>query len=88
MLIDYLNAMVKKDMTILVAEHDISLMARYCDLCIIMRKGDIMGIGKPKEVVTPELIEKVYDVSASVGFYDDGELFVLPKRVRSGHDTL
>ena len=47
-----------------------------------------MGIGKPKEVVTPELIEKVYDVSASVGFDDDGELFVLPKRVRSGHGTL
>lgn len=85
---EYLNAMVKKDMTILVAEHDISLMARYCDLCIIMRKGEIMGIGKSKEVVTPELIEKVYDVSASVGFDDDGELFVLPKRVRSGHDTL
>ena len=85
---EYLNAMVKKDMTILVAEHDISLMARYCDLCIIMRKGEIMGIGKPKEVITPELIEKVYDVSASVGFDDDGELFVLPKRVRREHDTL
>ncbi|MGN0098904.1 MAG: ABC transporter ATP-binding protein, partial [Candidatus Methanomethylophilaceae archaeon] len=85
---EYLNAMVKKDMTILVAEHDISLMARYCDLCIIMRKGEIMGIGKPKEVITPELIEKVYDVNASVGFDEDGELFVLPKRVRRGHDTL
>ena len=85
---EYLNAMVKKDMTILVAEHDISLMARYCDLCIIMRKGEIMGIGKPKEVITPELIERVYDVSASVGFDDDGELFVLPKRIRTGHNTL
>jgi len=85
---EYLNAMVKKDMTILVAEHDISLMARYCDLCIVMRKGEIMGIGKPKEVITPELIERVYDVSASVGFDDDGELFVLPKRIRTGHNTL
>lgn len=85
---EYLNAMVKKDMTILVAEHDISLMARYCDLCIIMRKGEIMAIGKPKEVITPELIADVYDVNASVGFDTDGELFVLPKRVRTGHDQL
>ena len=85
---EYLNAMVKKDMSILVAEHDISLMARYCDLCIIMRKGEIMGIGKPKDVITPELIEKVYDVSASVGFDDDGELYVLPKRIRKDHGTL
>lgn len=79
---EYLSAMVKKDMTILVAEHDISLMARYCDLCIIMKKGEIVAIGKPKEVITPELIEDVYEVSASVGFDDDGELFVLPKRFR------
>lgn len=85
---EYLNAMVKKDMTILVAEHDISLMARYCDLCIIMKKGRVMGIGKPKEIITPELIEEVYDVSASVGFDDEGELFVLPKRYRRQHDTL
>ena len=85
---EYLNAMVKKDMTILVAEHDISLMARYCDLCIIMKKGRIMAIGKPKEIITPELIEEVYEVSASVGFDEEGELFVLPKRYRKGHDTL
>ena len=79
---EYLNTMVKNDMSILVAEHDISLMARYCDLCIIMKKGEIITIGKPKEVITPELIEDVYEVSASVGFDDDGELFVLPKRYR------
>ena len=85
---EYLNAMVKKDMTVLVAEHDISLMARYCDLCIIMKKGRIMGIGKPKDVITPELIEEVYEVSASVGFDGDGELFVLPKRYVRDHGTL
>lgn len=85
---EYLYAMVKKDMTILVAEHDISLMARYCDLCIIMKKGRIVGMGRPKEVITPELIEDVYEVSASVGFDDEGELFVLPKRYRRDHGTL
>lgn len=85
---EYLNAMVKKDMTVLVAEHDISLMARYCDLCIIMRKGEIFAIGKPKEIITPELIRDVYDVDASVGFDDEGELYVLPKRHRREHGTL
>ncbi len=79
---EYLTAMVRQDMTILVAEHDISLMARYCDTCIIMRKGEILGIGDPKKVITPELIEEVYGVSASVGFDDEGELFVLPKRIK------
>lgn len=85
---EYLNAMVKKDMTVLVAEHDISLMARYCDLCIIMKKGEIVAIGKPKEIIDPDLIREVYDVDASVGFDDEGELFVLPKRHRKDHGTL
>lgn len=84
---EYLNAMVKTDMTILVAEHDISLMARYCDLCIIMKKGEIVAIGPPKDIITPELIEEVYEVSASVGFDNEGELFVLPKRYREEGDS-
>jgi len=79
---EYLTAMVKKDMSILVAEHDISLMARYCDKCIIMKKGEIYAVGDPKEVITEELLRDVYEVSASVGFDKDGELFVLPKRYK------
>ncbi|MDR0778056.1 MAG: ABC transporter ATP-binding protein [Methanomassiliicoccaceae archaeon] len=82
---EYLQYMVKKDMSILVAEHDISLMARYCDLCIIMKKGEIVTIGDPKEVITSKLIEEVYEVNASVGFDESGELYVLPKRYRPKH---
>jgi iron complex transport system ATP-binding protein len=85
---EYLNAMVQKDMTILVAEHDISLMARYCDLCIIMKEGSLFRLGPPKEIITPELIEEVYGVSASVGFDNDGELFVLPKRYKTGRGSI
>ncbi|MDR0523032.1 MAG: ABC transporter ATP-binding protein [Candidatus Methanoplasma sp.] len=77
---EYLNAMVEKDMSVLVAEHDISLMARYCQKCIIMKAGEIVAIGDPKDVITEELIQDVYEVSASVGFDRDGALFVLPKR--------
>ena len=53
-----------------------------------MKKGEIVGMGDPKEVITSDLIEDVYEVSASVGFDDDGELFVLPKRYHRDHGTL
>jgi iron complex transport system ATP-binding protein len=85
---EYLNAMVKKDISILIAEHDISLMARYCDLCIIMKEGSLFRIGPPKEIINSDLIEEVYGVSASVGFDNDGELFVLPKRYKSGRGSI
>jgi iron complex transport system ATP-binding protein len=77
---EYLRAMVRQDMTVLVAEHDISLMARYCDLCVIMKKGELVAVGDPKKVITEQLIEDVYEVSATVGLDRDGEIYVLPKR--------
>lgn len=77
---EYLRSMAHTDMTVLVAEHDISLMARYCDVCIIMKKGAIVTIGDPKEVITPGLIRDVYEVDARVGLDEDGEMYVLPKR--------
>jgi len=77
---EYLQSMARSDMTVIVAEHDISLMARYCDICIIMKNGMIKTIGDPKTVITEELMEEVYEVKARVGLDPDGEIYVLPKR--------
>ncbi len=81
---EYLKSMSKTDMTVMVAEHDISLMARYCDLCIIMKHGQIVTIGDPKEVIDAELIREVYEVDARVGLDIDGEIYVLPKKYVEG----
>jgi len=77
---EYLRSMARSDMTVIVAEHDISLMARYCDVCIIMKHGEIVTIGDPKKVITADLIRDVYEVEARVGLDEDGEIYVLPKR--------
>jgi iron complex transport system ATP-binding protein len=45
-----------------------------------MKKGEIYAVGDPKEVITEELLQEVYEVSASVGLDKDGELYVLPKK--------
>lgn len=83
---EYLKKMSRSDMSLLVAEHDISLMARYCDLCIIMKKGRIVTVGDPKEVVTEDLIRDVYEVDSRIGFDADGEIYVLPKHYLEGAD--
>ena len=77
---EYLKKMSKTDMTVIVAEHDISLMARYCDICVIMKQGVIETIGDPKKVITEDLIRDVYEVDSRIGFDEDGEIYVLPKR--------
>jgi hypothetical protein len=55
-------------------------MARYCDLCVIMKKGQLVAVGNPKEVITEDLVRDVYDVIANVGVDKDGEIYVLPKK--------
>lgn len=77
---EYLKSMSKTDMTVMVAEHDISLMARYCDLCVIMKNGKIVTIGDPREVINAALIRDVYEVDSRVGLDVDGEIYVLPKK--------
>jgi len=81
---EYLRSMSKTDMTVMVAEHDISLMARYCDLCVIMKEGRIVIIGDPKKVISESLIREVYEVDARVGLDADGEIYVLPKKYVEG----
>lgn len=80
----YLKKLADSDMTVLVAEHDISLMARYCDICVIMKKGNIVAMGEPKEIITEDLIREVYEVDARIGLDADGEIYVLPKEYVGG----
>ncbi len=81
---EYLQKMARSDMTVMVAEHDISLMARYCDVCVIMKRGEVVAVGDPKEIITEKLIRDVYEVEARVGLDADGEIYVLPKRYVEG----
>ena len=84
---EYLQSMARSDMTVMVAEHDISLMARYCDTCIIMKQGEIVTIGDPKKVIDADLIRDVYEVDARVGLDEDGEIYVLPKRYAGAREV-
>lgn len=51
---------LEKDLTILVASHDINLTAQYCQRLILFRQGQIETIGKPAQVIKEETIEKVF----------------------------
>lgn len=76
---EYLKRTSLGDMTVLIAEHDITLMARYCDLCIIMENGEIVGYGDPRKIITEDLIREVYKVRSRIGADEDGEIYILPK---------
>ncbi|MEU8006762.1 ABC transporter ATP-binding protein [Catellatospora sp. NPDC049111] len=59
-----LNARAGK--TIVAVLHDINLASRYCDHIIAMAGGAIVAEGTPAEVITAELIQKVFGLACVI----------------------
>lgn len=49
-----------KELTILIASHDINLTAQYCQRLMLIRQGQIEIIGTPAQVIKEETIAKVF----------------------------
>ncbi|WP_207586762.1 ATP-binding cassette domain-containing protein [Halomontanus rarus] len=64
----------ERDITVGVVLHDIAQAARYADNLIALKDGAVYDWGPPDEVVTDELLEKVFGVVASVGYGENGPL--------------
>lgn len=61
----------------LVALHDLGLAARFCDRVVLLHRGRIVAAGPPAATLTPEILARVYGVSAFLGA-DAGGPLVLP----------
>ncbi len=46
--------------------HDLNLAARYADIIYLMKNGEIVARGIPREVLTVTNIENVYEVSCEI----------------------
>lgn len=52
--------------TIVMVLHELNLACRYADHLIAMRDGSVVAAGPPAQIVTPELVEKVFALPAVV----------------------
>ncbi|MEV6971433.1 ABC transporter ATP-binding protein [Hamadaea sp. NPDC051192] len=52
--------------TIVVVLHDLNLACRFCDHVIAMLDGSIVAEGAPADVVTAELVEKVFGLPCTI----------------------
>lgn len=52
--------------TVLTVLHDLNLAASYCDRLYVLDSGRVVASGPPHEVLVPELIAKVFRVTAHV----------------------
>ncbi|MFI8262699.1 MULTISPECIES: ABC transporter ATP-binding protein [unclassified Streptomyces] len=52
--------------TVLVALHDLSLAARYCDRLLLLHHGRLIASGAPAAVLTAERLAEVFEVDAEL----------------------
>ncbi|MGW6448876.1 ABC transporter ATP-binding protein [Lentzea sp. NPDC055074] len=52
--------------TVLTVLHDLNLAASFCDRLYVLDEGRVVASGTPDEVLVPELIAKVFHVTAHV----------------------
>ena len=56
---------------VIAATHDLNIAAMYCDKIYVLKDGEIIKYGKPKDVLTKEIIKDVYEVDAEVIVNED-----------------
>ena len=65
------------DVTVISAIHDLNIAAAYCDRIYVLKDGKMEGCGTPKEVLTPEMLRRIYKVDAEITYDSKGKMHIL-----------
>ncbi|ARU65543.1 Fe(3+) dicitrate ABC transporter ATP-binding protein FecE [Histophilus somni] len=52
--------------TLITVLHDLNQACRYCDHLIVLKQGKYVTQGSPKEVMTSDLLQQVFDLNAEI----------------------
>ena len=67
--------------TLILSTHDLNFAASLCDALLLIRDGEVLASGSPREVLTPGHIRALYGVEADVQEHGRaGHLTVVPVR--------
>lgn len=67
-----------KNMTVILAMHDLHLASKFCKRLVLLEEGKIFQDGKSEEVLQKKHIEKVYGVKVHLIRDHDGDIIISP----------
>ena len=76
--LELLRATVAAGRGAVVALHDLSLAARFCDRVLLLSEGRLVADAPPTAVLTPETLARVFGVRADVRADEQGRPIVIP----------
>lgn len=65
-ILDVLADLPSRGRTVLAVLHDVNLAARYATYMIAMRDGKIVAQGRPKDILTVQLVDSVFGVKCKI----------------------
>ncbi|NIA09759.1 MAG: ABC transporter ATP-binding protein, partial [Nitrospiraceae bacterium] len=68
----------EEGITAILTLHDPNLASIYSDRIALVKKGRIIAIGNPNEILREELLEEVYDIPVHV-LTSNGFRVIMPK---------
>ena len=74
--LDLLTIVKHLNINVLAVLHDIQLACRYSDYLYLMKEGEIVYQGTPKETITPESLQVVYGVQSKVTWMEDQQAMI------------
>ncbi len=70
----------ERGITIILVSHDLNAAAECSDRLLLLKSGEILTTGRPKEVMRPEILEKAYDCPIWTGTDPEtGSIRILPR---------
>lgn len=65
----------KRNITVIMALHDINIALQF-EKIMLIKEGEILGIGKPDEVLTEDLLKQAFDVEVDIKRDDSGGAYI------------
>jgi len=66
--------------TVVSAMHDLTIAGQFADRLLLLSEGHVVAVGRPVEVLTPELIQRHYGAKVAIMADDAGGVIVVPDR--------
>ena len=62
-----------RGLTVLAVLHDLNLAAAFAPRIVVLHQGRVAADGQPADVLTPELVARVFGVRVQVAYTDNGD---------------
>lgn len=70
----------ERGLTTIAILHDLNATARHADRVALLKSGDLIGHGRPADILTAPLIARAFEVEAAVSTGADGHPIITPLR--------